>query len=179
MLGQTVADLLFGGATTPIGEIVRIANTPFRVIAIAARKGQSQSGLDYDDAVFIPVTTFARTMQRGLQKYIAGTIYLEAVSPEAVARTIEDATSLLRERHRIGPKADNDFSIRNLTEIAGAQEQGADTMTTLLASVAGVSLLVGGIGIMNIMLVSVTELTRGSACGWPWGPSRVTFYFNS
>jgi putative ABC transport system permease protein len=160
VLGQTVVEKLFGPNADPIGQSVRIANTPFTVVGVAARKGQSAMGQDYDDAAFIPFTTFARAIQGGLSKYLNGQIFVEAVSADGTARAQKDITALLRERHRLGRNGEDDFSIRNLSEIAGAQQQGTETMTTLLASVAAVSLLVGGIGIMNIMLVSVTERTR-------------------
>ena len=160
VLGQTVAEKLFGANSDPIGHTVRIGTTPFQVVGVAARKGQSATGQDYDDAAFIPVTTFGQKIQGGLSKYLTGQIFVEATSSETTSRALADITALLRDRHHIPPNGDDDFSIRNLSEIAGAQAQGTDTMTTLLASVAAVSLLVGGIGIMNIMLVSVTERTR-------------------
>ncbi len=160
ILGQTVVEKLYGASANPVGQLLRIGSTPFTVVGVTVRKGQSASGQDYDDAAFIPMTTFAQKIQGGLGKYLQGQIYVEATSSEATSRAQVDVTALLRERHHIPPSGDDDFSIRNLSEIAGAQQQGTDTMTTLLASVAAVSLLVGGIGIMNIMLVSVTERTR-------------------
>jgi putative ABC transport system permease protein len=160
VLGQTVVEKLFGQNTDPTGQTVRIAGKPFEVVGVAARKGQSAQGQDYDDTAFIPMTTFAHTIQGGLTKYLSGQIYVQATSSDTTSKAQKDITALLRDRHRLGARADDDFSIRNLSEIAGAQAEGADTMTTLLASVAAVSLLVGGIGIMNIMLVSVTERTR-------------------
>jgi len=160
ILGQTVVDRVFGPNTDPVGHSVRIGGKPFEVIGVAAKKGQSAQGQDYDDTAFIPMTTFAQNIQGGLTKYLSGQIYVAATSSDATSRAQKDITSLLRDRHRIGMRAEDDFSIRNLSEIAGAQAEGADTMTSLLASVAAVSLLVGGIGIMNIMLVSVTERTR-------------------
>jgi putative ABC transport system permease protein len=160
VLGQTVVEKLFGATANPIGQSVRIGKTPFVVVGVAARKGQSASGQDYDDAAFIPVTTFAQRIQGGLGKYLNGSIFVQATSAATTNRALADVKALLRDRHHLPPGADDDFSIRNLSEIAGAQQQGTETMTTLLASVAAVSLLVGGIGIMNIMLVSVTERTR-------------------
>jgi putative ABC transport system permease protein len=160
VLGQTVVDKLYGPNTNPVGQAVRVGGKPFQVVGVAARKGQSASGQDYDDAAFIPFTTFAQKIQGGLGKYLQGSIIVAATSSTTTLRAQEDASALLRERHHIAPGEDDDFQIRNLSEIAGAQEQGAQTMTMLLASVAAVSLLVGGIGIMNIMLVSVTERTR-------------------
>ncbi len=158
VLGATVSEKLFGVSSDPIGQTVRIGNSPFLVVGVAAKKGQSSTGQDYDDVAFIPVTTFQAKLQGGLQKYLSGTIFIGAVSD--VNRAQKDVTELLRDRHHIGPGQDDDFSIRNLTEMANAQQEGTKTMTSLLASVAAVSLLVGGIGIMNIMLVSVTERTR-------------------
>ncbi len=160
VLGQTVVDRLYGATANPVGQTVRIGTTPFVVAGVAARKGQSANGQDYDDAAFIPVTTFAQRIQGGLGKFLQGQIFVQATSASTTNRALEDVRALLRDRHRLAPGADDDFSIRNLSEIAGAQAQGTETMTTLLASVAAVSLLVGGIGIMNIMLVSVTERTR-------------------
>jgi len=160
VLGQTVVDKLYGSNANPVGQTVRIGSTPFQVVGVAAKKGQSATGQDYDDAAFIPFTTFAQKVQGGLGKYLQGQIMVAADSSDDTARAQQDITALLRDRHHIAPGDDDDFSIRNLSEIAGARQQGTETMTLLLASVAAVSLLVGGIGIMNIMLVSVTERTR-------------------
>ena len=160
VLGQTVVDKLYGSNSNPVGQMVRVGNTPFQVVGVVTRKGQSATGQDYDDAAFIPFTTFARKVQGGLGKYLQGSIMVAATSSATTSRAQQDITALLRERHHTGAGEDDDFSIRNLAEIASAQQQGTETMTMLLASVAAVSLLVGGIGIMNIMLVSVTERTR-------------------
>ncbi len=156
VLGATVADKLFGPNANPVGQLVRIRNIPFQVVAVAGRKGQSPFGQDYDDAVFIPLTTYMAKVQGGLQKFIAGQILITGVT---AARAQTDVTALLRDRHNLRG-GDDDFSIRNLAEVASAQEESSRTVSLLLAIVAGVSLLVGGIGIMNIMLVSVTERTR-------------------
>ncbi len=160
VLGQTVVAKLFGPSANPIGQTVRVGSTPFTVVGMAARKGQSATGQDYDDAAFIPSTTFAHRIQGGLGKFLSGQMYVQATSADSVQRALEDIRALLRDRHHLALSAEDDFSIRNLAEVAGAQQQGTDTMTSLLASVAAVSLIVGGIGIMNIMLVSVTERTR-------------------
>ncbi len=160
ILGQTVVDKLFGTNADPIGQTVRIGNVPFLVVGVAEKKGQSPMGQDYDDTAFCPVSTYQAKIQGGLGKYVNGILYIGAVSEDATARAQRDITSLLRDRHRLAPGADDDFDIRNLSEIAAAREEGSRTLTALLASVALVSLLVGGIGIMNIMLVSVTERTR-------------------
>jgi len=159
VLGATVAMRLFGASSDPIGQTVRIKNIPFEIIGVAAKKGQSPTGQDYDDTAFVPVTTFQKKIQGGLQKYMNGTLFV-AAQPGEVEKAQADVTALLRDRHHLMVGQDDDFSIRNLAEIAGAQAEGTKTLTTLLASVAAVSLLVGGIGIMNIMLVSVTERTR-------------------
>ena len=160
VLGETVVEKLYGANADPTGQNVRVGNTPFVVIGVAAKKGQSATGQDYDDAGFIPFTTFAHKVQGGLGKYLQGQIVVAATSSQTTSRAQADITALLRDRHHVASGDDDDFSIRNLSEIAGAQQQGTETMTLLLASVAAVSLLVGGIGIMNIMLVSVTERTR-------------------
>jgi putative ABC transport system permease protein len=160
VLGKTVVDKLFGATAEPVGQVVRIKNIPFEVIGVMAAKGQSPTGMDYDDAVFIPVSTFQAKIQGGLGNYISGVVFVGAVSSEATTRAEEQVRRLLRDRHRLRSGADDDFSIRNLTELASARQEGTRTLTLLLLSVAAVSLLVGGIGIMNIMLVSVTERTR-------------------
>jgi putative ABC transport system permease protein len=123
-------------------------------------KGQSPMGQDYDDTAFVPQTTFTRLLSRGMPKFIGGSITVAAHSTEDTSRAQRQMEAILRDRHRIGPGMDDDFQIRNLTEMASAQQQGTQTLTSLLAAIAAVSLLVGGIGIMNIMLVSVTERTR-------------------
>src|SRR2546425_938082 len=160
LLGRTVVDRLYGPGADPIGQTLRIKGMPFQVIGVMAKKGQSPMGQDYDDAVFIPVSTYRSKIQGGLSNFIAGSIFVGASSPETTARAEREVRSLLRDRHHLAPDVDDDFQVRNLTEIATAQQEGTRTLTTLLASIAAVSLIVGGIGIMNIMLVSVTERTR-------------------
>jgi len=160
VLGQTVVDQLFGPNADPVGQTVRIRQVPFNVVGVAAKKGQSPMGQDYDDTAFVPQSTFAQKIQGGLGKYLQGTIFVSAKSDADTGRAQDSIEALLRDRHQLRQNEDDDFQIRNLAEIASAQEEGTKTMTTLLASVAAVSLLVGGIGIMNIMLVSVTERTR-------------------
>jgi putative ABC transport system permease protein len=160
ILGQTVVNKLFGEGTDPVGLSVRVRNIPFVVVAVMERKGQSAQGQDYDDAVFMPYSTFSSKLQGGLRKYLSGVVFIGAVSADMTGRAEKDVASLLRDRHNLQPGQPDDFSVRNLSEIAEAQQEGTRTLTTLLASIAAVSLLVGGIGIMNIMLVSVTERTR-------------------
>jgi putative ABC transport system permease protein len=160
VLGQTVADKLFGENSNPTGQTIRIKNIPFTVLGVLAKKGQSQWGQDYDDIVIVPFTTFQQKIKGGLKNFIEGSVAVSATSADTTARAESQIRALLRDRHRLSLGADDDFSIRNLSEIASAQQEGTRTLTTLLAAIAAVSLLVGGIGIMNIMLVSVTERTR-------------------
>jgi len=156
VLGRTVADNLFGNDDA-IDAVVRIRNIPFRVVGVLATKGQSSQGADQDDTVMIPYTSMQKRLLRITH---VQTILVSAVSAERVQEAQEQITLLLRQRHRIGPDRDDDFTIRNLSDIAEAAQSTARVMAVLLGSVAGISLLVGGIGIMNIMLVSVTERTR-------------------
>ena len=160
VLGQTVADKLFGPGAEAVGTTVRIKGVPFEVVGVLAAKGQSPMGQDYDDAVFVPYTTFQSKLQGGLKNVIAGVLFIGASDADATSVAERQITALLRDRHHLASGADDDFSIRNLTEMASATQEGTKTLTTLLAAIAAVSLLVGGIGIMNIMLVSVTERTR-------------------
>ncbi|HRT71498.1 MAG TPA: ABC transporter permease, partial [Syntrophales bacterium] len=159
LLGQTVVDNLFGAAD-PVGQIVRIKKLPFTVVGVLDRKGQSQHGQDQDDTIFIPVTTAQKKIFGTAFPGMVRTIMVKARSTEDLDAAERQITALLRQRHRIGQKADNDFSIRNLTQMMQVAEQSTRVMTMLLGAIASVSLLVGGIGIMNIMLVSVTERTR-------------------
>jgi putative ABC transport system permease protein len=156
VLGKTVADNLFAGMD-PIGQTLRIRNLPFRVVGVLAAKGQNQIGQDQDDTVIIPYTAAQKKLLSISHVPMA---MVSAISPEATFMAERQIEDLLRQRHRLAPNEENDFSIRNLTDIAEAADASSKIMTNLLASIAGVSLLVGGIGIMNIMLVSVTERTR-------------------
>jgi putative ABC transport system permease protein len=160
VLGATVSEKLLGAGTDPIGKTVRIRSVPFLVVGLLQRKGQSPMGSDYDDAAFVPVSTFQNQVQGGLQNYIAGIVVVSAISADDTERAQSEIASLLRDRHHLRAGDEDDFNIRNLTEMANAQQQGTQTLTALLAAIAVVSLVVGGIGIMNIMLVSVTERTR-------------------
>ena len=160
VLGQTVVEKLYGPSADPVGQTVRIKNFPFQIIGVAERKGQTALGQDQDDVVFMPYSTFQAKIQGGLQKFISGIIMVSATGSDDIDRAEKQISNLLRDRHHLPIGGDDDFSIRNLTEMANAQEEGVSTITSLLASIALVSLLVGGIGIMNIMLVSVTERTR-------------------
>jgi putative ABC transport system permease protein len=156
VLGQTVARNLFGN-DDPLDALVRIRNVPFRVIGVLAAKGQSSQGQDQDDIVMVPYTTMQKRLMR--ITYVQS-IVVSAVSAERVEEAQEQITALLRQRHRIGQDREDDFTIRNLSDITEAATSSARVMAVLLGSVASISLLVGGIGIMNIMLVSVTERTR-------------------
>jgi putative ABC transport system permease protein len=160
LLGQTVSEKLFGYGIDPVGRFVRVRNVPFEVVGLLAAKGQSGMGQNSDDAVFVPATTFQSRIEGAMRQYIMGVIMVGVRSQEEIPRAIDEMTTLLRERHRIAPDGDDDFSIFNVTEIASAFQESTATLTTLLAAIAIVSLIVGGIGIMNIMLVSVTERTR-------------------
>jgi putative ABC transport system permease protein len=160
VLGTVVADALFGPGYDPVGQTVMVRNVPFRVVGLLAPKGQSAIGQDQDDVVVVPYTTFLTRIQGGTGRFVGGNVLVQARSAEAMARTEAAVTALLRDRHRLPPGEEDDFSIRNLSEYAAASQEGSRTFTLLLASIAAVSLLVGGIGIMNIMLVSVTERTR-------------------
>lgn len=159
LLGKTVVENLFGGVD-PIGQIVRIKKVPFTVIGVLAPKGQSTYGQDQDDTIMVPLTT-AQKRLFGMQfPGMVRIIAVQARGPEVMQEVENQITALLRQRHRIPPNQDNDFSVRNLTEIASSAEQSARVMSLLLGAIASISLIVGGIGIMNIMLVSVTERTR-------------------
>ena len=157
VLGQVVSDTLFGPDVDPTGQIIRIRNQPFKVIGVMAPKGQSAMGQDQDDTIFVPYTTVMKKLQ-GQQNL--NNITVSAATPEQIQDVAESIRGILRVRHKIVPGDADDFMVRTLEEMASVQTETTKTMTTLLASIAGVSLLVGGIGIMNIMLVSVTERTR-------------------
>jgi putative ABC transport system permease protein len=159
LLGQTVVENLFGDQN-PVGQTIRIKNVPFTVIGVLAPKGQSPQGQDQDDTILIPVTTAQKKLFGTQFPGMVRIIMVKARSAEDLSAAETQITELLRQRHRIGQKQDNDFSVRNLTQLMQAREQSTRVMTLLLGAIASVSLLVGGIGIMNIMLVSVTERTR-------------------
>ncbi len=159
LLGKTVVDNLFGGID-PVGQVIRIKNVPFTVIGVLASKGQSTQGQDQDDTIIVPLTT-AQKKLFGMQfPGMVRLILVQATAPEVMKDVENQINDLLRQRHHIQPKQDNDFSVRNLTEIMSTAEQSASVMSLLLGAIASISLIVGGIGIMNIMLVSVTERTR-------------------
>jgi putative ABC transport system permease protein len=157
VLGSVVSNTLFGEDVDPTGQIIRIRNQPFKVIGVMSNKGQSSQGQDQDDTVFTPYTTVMKKLQ-GQQNI--NNITVSAEQADQIQETAEAIRNTLRIRHKIGSPENDDFMVRTLEEMASVQTETTKTMTTLLASIAGVSLLVGGIGIMNIMLVSVTERTR-------------------
>jgi putative ABC transport system permease protein len=161
IVGQTVVEQLFGGSD-PIDQVIRVRKVPLTVIGVLARKGQNSIGQDQDDIVVVPISTYRNRIQgmgAGRLKRI-GSVSVKVREGQSMKAAEENIRELLRQRHRLQTGQDDDFSIRNLTEMLAAQEESSRVMTLLLAAVAGVSLLVGGIGIMNIMLVSVTERTR-------------------
>lgn len=156
VLGQTVADNLFPN-TSPVGKTIRINNAPFRVIGVLESKGQSSMGQDQDDTVIIPLST--------AQDRVLGITYLhnlsiQVESDKVIDQVQEDVTALLRTRHHIAANATDDFTVRNLTALMSTAKETTQTITLFLGAIAAISLIVGGIGIMNIMLVSVTERTR-------------------
>ena len=156
VIGQTVGDNLFAGMD-PVGQTVRVMNLPFRVVGVMARKGQDPQGRDQDDISFAAYTTVQKKVLGSPRVQIA---YVSAISQDATYTAQSQITDLLRQRHKLAASEADDFSVRNMTDVADAANATSKTMTILLACIAGVSLLVGGIGIMNIMLVSVTERTR-------------------
>jgi len=162
LIGQTVARQLFGGVD-PLGQVIRVRRVPFTVIGVLESKGQSMMGSDQDDLILMPIST-ARKRVLGASNLAkqrsVGTIWVKVAEGYDMKAAEEQVRSLLRQRHRLQPGQDDDFSLRNLEEVAATQEASGRVLALLLAAVASVSLVVGGIGIMNIMLVSVTERTR-------------------
>ena len=156
VIGQTIADNLFPGMD-PIGQTLRVRDLPFRIVGVMARKGQDPQGRDQDDTAFAPYTAVQKKLLGSERVQIA---YVSAISQDATFTAQEQITEVLRQRHKLCRNEPNDFTVRNMTDIAEAANETNSIMTMLLASIASVSLLVGGIGIMNIMLVSVTERTR-------------------
>jgi putative ABC transport system permease protein len=156
VIGQTIADNLFKGAD-PVGSIIRIKKMPFKIVGVLSVKGQSAQGTDQDDIIIAPYTTVQKKMTG--QTFL-GSILASAVSEAAMPDAQSQITELLRVRHKLQPWEENDFTVRSQTEIATAAQSTSQVLTILLASIASISLIVGGIGIMNIMLVSVTERTK-------------------
>jgi len=161
LLGKTVVDNLFGGAD-PVGQVIRIKNVPFSVVGVLTSKGQSSQGQDQDDIILLPISTAKRKVI-GINSANAdavNTIMMQARSGAQIPAAQEEAEALLRQRHHLQTVEADDFTIRNLQELFAAQEASSGIMAMMLAAVASVSLVVGGIGIMNIMLISVRERTR-------------------
>lgn len=156
VIGQTVAENLFGDFS-PVGQTMRINKAPFRVVGVLEKKGQSAGGQDQDDLVLIPLTT---AQERLLGITWVHSISVQVEEADALNQVQEDIMTLLRSRHRLQPGMADDFTVRNLAAVMATAEETTQTITLLLGNIAAISLLVGGIGIMNIMLVSVTERTR-------------------
>ena len=157
VLGSVTRDQLFQPDANPIGQVIRILHQPFTIVGVMASKGQSGMGQDQDDTIFVPYTTVLKKL-RGIT--FIQQVTVSAASASETTKVADTIATLLRGRHKIQPGDPDDFMVRTMEEMASVRKEATQTMTALLASIAGVSLLVGGIGIMNIMLVSVTERTR-------------------
>ena len=168
-----MADTLFG-SEDPLGKMIRIKKVPFTVVGILQRKGQSPQGTDQDDVIFVPLRTAQRKLIGSQFPNNVGAILVKAKSEELLDQAQEEITALLNQRHRIGSAKEADFTVRNLSEIMAVAEQSSKAMSLLLGAVASISLIVGGIGIMNIMLVSVTERTREIGIRMAIGAKRRT-----
>lgn len=160
VLGRTVVENLFLPGNNPIGQIIRIKNIPFRIIGVLSPKGQTAYGSDQDDVVLIPFTTAERKVFGAELTGRVGSIQVSAMSKEAIQEATGQIREILRARHRLEPGEEDDFTIRSLEDIAGTAQATSKVLTILLLIVGSISLIVGGVGIMNIMLVSVTERTR-------------------
>jgi len=158
VLGKTPAEKLFG-STSPIGETIRVRNLPFRVVGVMAAKGQSMVGQDQDDTAMVPYTTVQKKLSQRPSNSINQAM-ISAITPKAAALVQRQVGELLRERHHLAAGETDDFNVQNMSDIAATSAQVTGIITLLLGSIAAISLIVGGIGIMNIMLVSVTERTR-------------------
>ena len=156
VIGSTVSENLFGGSN-PVGQNIRIDNQPFKIIGVLKKKGQSSMGQDQDDVIIVPMTT---AQERMLGINYVHSINVQVSSPDIMDEVQEDIETLLRQRHHIAKGQEDDFNVRNLTSLMETMDSTTAMITMLLGAVAGISLLVGGIGIMNIMMVSVTERTR-------------------
>jgi len=159
VIGETVARELFGDSN-PVGQYMRIRNVPFEVIGVLIPRGQSVMGQDQDDTVIVPVTTVQRRLSRSATPDAVNMAFIQAWDISMMDSAIAEVSALLRQRHRLTPDREDTFSLQNLTQTLDTMAQSTRVMSLLLGSVASISLLVGGIGIMNIMLVSVTERTR-------------------
>jgi putative ABC transport system permease protein len=160
VLGRTVVEHLFGIGEDPLGAVIRIHDVPFRVVGVLEVKGQNTWGQDQDDVIVIPFRTAERRVLGAPLLGLVDVIFVKTDRPEALPIATQQIDSLLRQRHRIAPSSDGDFTVRSLADMASVSESTTRIMSMLLLAVASISLLVGGIGIMNILLVSVTERTR-------------------
>jgi len=160
LVGQTVVENLFEAGEEPVGAVIRIKNIPFRVVGVLAPKGQSSQGTDQDDIIFIPFSTAERKVLGTYFLGSVGALFASTERPDDLSRAEDQIRETLRLRHRLLPNQDDDFFIRTQVDIGKVQEGTSETLTIMLFAIASVSLLVGGIGIMNILLVSVTERTR-------------------
>ncbi len=160
LIGSTVADNLFGPGEDPVGATIRLKNIPFKVVGTLISKGYDTRGSDQDDVVFIPFSTAERKVMGTKFMGSIGAGFLSAETPEQMAQIVDEVKRVLRQRHKLRPNQDDDFTVRNQLDTAKIQEGTSESMKLLLLAVASISLLVGGIGIMNILLVSVTERTR-------------------
>jgi len=160
LVGQTVVDNLYEPGEEPVGTIIRIKNMPFRVVGVLAPKGQSAQGSDQDDIIFVPFTTAERKLFGSKFLGSVGALFASTERPDELPEAVEAIREVLRVRHRIQPDQPDDFTIRTQVDIGQVREGMSQTLTVMLFAIASISLLVGGIGIMNILLVSVTERTR-------------------
>ena len=160
LLGRTVVDNLFDPAEDPVGAVIRLKNIPFKVVGTLASKGFDTRGTDQDDVIFLPFSTAERKLMGTKFQGSIGAGFLSAQSQDLMEQVTAEAKRVLRQRHKLRPDQEDDFTIRNQLDMAKVQEETSESMTLLLFAVASISLLVGGIGIMNILLVSVTERTR-------------------
>ncbi len=162
LVGETIIENMFEPGDDPVGQIVRVKRVPFTIVGTLVPKGETPRGTDLDDTIFVPLATAKKRLLGGrrLKGRLVSTMYVKSHSAAEVDDTIREMTSLLRQRHKIRPGQPDDFFVRNLSSILQARASSSRVMTLLLAAVASISLVVGGIGIMNIMLVSVTERTR-------------------
>ena len=158
VIGKTVATQLYG-TNNPVGQTIRISGQPYEIVGVLSAKGQGPMG-DNDDIIVIPSKTYQQKLDKGLAKYIKGQVLISLTSDDLAERAMAQITGLLRDRHKLDSTDEDDFRIRNPAEFAQAQQDSTQRIATLLAIVAAVSLFVGGIGVMNIMLVSVIERTR-------------------
>jgi putative ABC transport system permease protein len=160
LLGQTVVDNLFEEGEEPVGAVIRIKNVPFRVVGVLSAKGQSAQGSDQDDVIFVPFTTAERKVFGTMFLGSVGALFASTDRAEDLPEAVERIREVLRGRHRLQGEQHDDFTVKTQVDIGKVQEGTSQTLTMMLFSIASVSLLVGGIGIMNILLVSVTERTR-------------------